>query len=143
MQNSSEVISWFKNIKNKNLHTVTVFDIQEFYPFITEQLLKDSILFAQTSAGISSNDIEIVFHCRKSLLYHDNQPWIKETVKVILILLWVVLMGQKYTNWQGYLCWTNYQKLSLKKRIVYIETMDCLYLRTTMAINLTKQEKKW
>ena len=36
-QNSSEVILWFKNIKNKNLHTFTVFDIQEFYPSITEQ----------------------------------------------------------------------------------------------------------
>ena len=31
-QNTSEVIKWFKNIKNKKLHKFTVFDIQEFYP---------------------------------------------------------------------------------------------------------------
>ena len=56
-QNSSEVIKWFKNIKNQNLHTFTVFDLQEFYPFIGEKLLKDAFLFAnsykliQTSVG--------------------------------------------------------------------------------------------
>ena len=46
-QNSSDVISWFKNIKNINLLTFTVFDLQVFYPSIMEQLLKDSILLTQ------------------------------------------------------------------------------------------------
>ena len=42
-QNSSEVIEWFKNIPNKKECTFTVFDIQEFYPSITEDLLKKAI----------------------------------------------------------------------------------------------------
>ena len=46
-QNSNEVIDWFKNIQNKNLCTFTVFDVQEFYPSITEKLLKDTLAFAQ------------------------------------------------------------------------------------------------
>ena len=42
-QNSSEVIEWFKNIPNKKECTFTVFEIQEFYPSITEDLLKKEI----------------------------------------------------------------------------------------------------
>ena len=72
-QNTSEVIKWFKNIKNKKLHKFTVFDIQEFYPSIGEKLLKDAVLFA----NINRKDIEVIFHCRRSLLFHNNKPWIK------------------------------------------------------------------
>ena len=73
-QNSSEVIKWFKNIKNKNLHTFTVFDIKEFYPSIGEKLLKDAALFVQTHTNISRKDIEVIFHCYGLLLFHDNEP---------------------------------------------------------------------
>ena len=34
--NSNEVIDWFKNIHQKSSHIFTVFDIQEFYPSVTE-----------------------------------------------------------------------------------------------------------
>ena len=77
-QNASEVIKWFQNIKNKKLHTLTVFDIQEFYPSIVEKFLKDAVLFAQTHANISRKDIEVIFHCLRSLLFHNNEPWIKK-----------------------------------------------------------------
>ena len=73
-QNTSEVIKWLQNIKNKKLHTLTVFDIQEFYPSIGEKLLKDAVLFA----NINRKDIEVIFHCRRSLLFHNNEPWIKK-----------------------------------------------------------------
>ena len=76
--NTSDVIKWFQNIKNKKLHTFTVFDIQEFCPSIREKLLKDAVLFAQTYANISRKDIEVIFHCRRSLLFHNNEPWIKK-----------------------------------------------------------------
>ena len=76
-QNSSESIEWFKNIHNKNAHTFTVFDIQEFYPSIKEDLLRDAVSFAQNCIDIHSNEIEVIFHSGKSLLYHNNKPWIK------------------------------------------------------------------
>ena len=72
--NLSLVIKWFKNIKNKNLHIFTMFDIQEFYPSISEKLLKDAVLFAQTHANTNRKDIEVIFHCCRSLLFHDNEP---------------------------------------------------------------------
>ena len=73
-QNTSEVIKLFQNMKNKKLHRFTVFDIQEFYPYIGEKLLKDAVLFAQTYTNISRKDIEVIFHCRRSLLFHNNEP---------------------------------------------------------------------
>ena len=77
-QNSSEVIDWFKNIQNKNLCTFTVFDVQEFYPSITEKLLKDTLAFAQRYVNIEPNELELIFHARRSLLYCKNTAWVKK-----------------------------------------------------------------
>ena len=52
-QNSAEVIKWFKNIKNKNFNTFTIFEIQELYPSIGGKLPKEAILFAQTHTDIN------------------------------------------------------------------------------------------
>ena len=45
-QNSSKITDWFKNIQQKSLSTFTVFDIREFYPSITEKLLRYALAFA-------------------------------------------------------------------------------------------------
>ena len=81
-QNPSEVIEWFKNIPNKKECTSTVFDIQEFYPSITEDLLKQAILFAQNSVSIPPNGLDVIFHSRKSLLYQNDNPWVKKNTSV-------------------------------------------------------------
>ena len=65
-QGSAEVIKWFKNIENKNLYTFTIFDIQQFYPSIIENLLKRAISFYQLHKEITPKDLEEVFHSRKS-----------------------------------------------------------------------------
>ena len=77
-QNSSQVIEWFKNIDDKSSYTFTTFDVKEFYPSITETLLRKAINFAKRHTDIESKDIEVIFHCRKSLLYHNKEPWIKK-----------------------------------------------------------------
>ena len=38
-RNAGTVIDWFKSIRNKHLCKFVVFDIREFYPSITENLL--------------------------------------------------------------------------------------------------------
>ena len=81
-QNSSEVIEWFKNIPNKKECTFTVFDIQEFYPSITEDLLKQALLFAQNSVSIPPKSLDVIFHSRKSLLYQNDNPWVKKNTSV-------------------------------------------------------------
>ena len=56
-------------------------DIQEFYPSITEDLLKQAILFAQNSVTISPKSIDVIFHSLKSLLYHNDDPKIIENIQ--------------------------------------------------------------
>ena len=74
----NQVIEWFKNIDGKSSCTFTTFDVKEFYPSITEPLLRKAINFAKRYTDINPGDIKVIFHCRKSLLYHNNVPWIKK-----------------------------------------------------------------
>ena len=77
-KNSSSVIDWFKNIPDKHLHTFTIFDIESFYPSIPEDLLSKAIHFAKKHTKISNQDINIIMHCRKSILLHNESAWAKK-----------------------------------------------------------------
>ena len=46
-RNTDTMIDWFKSIHNKHLCKFVVFDIREFYPSITENLLKKALTFAK------------------------------------------------------------------------------------------------
>ena len=72
------VIDWFLNIPDKQRCNFVVFDIEEFYPSISEKLLNDAMRFAKQHTQISEKDIEVISHCRKSLLFHDKDPWVKK-----------------------------------------------------------------
>ena len=53
------------------------FDIVEFYPSISEQLLDKSINYARSLSTIDDNVIAIIKHARKSL-FDKNNIWIKK-----------------------------------------------------------------
>lgn len=76
--NSSSVINWYSGIQNKHRYSFAVFDIENFYPSITEKLLTDSINFAKQFVHIPARDIEIIMHSRKSLLFNNGTAWIKK-----------------------------------------------------------------
>ena len=46
-RNKDTVIFWFKGIRNKHLCKFVVFGIKEFYPYITENLLKKALTFVK------------------------------------------------------------------------------------------------
>lgn len=77
-KNSTSVINWFSSIQDKHQHTFAVFDIENFYPSITEKLLTDAITFAKQHTSITDRDIDIIMHSRKSLLFDKNTAWIKK-----------------------------------------------------------------
>ena len=56
-------------------------DITEFYPSISEEILDNAILFAQQYIRILEKDFSIIKHCRKSLLYNNNEPWMKKNTE--------------------------------------------------------------
>lgn len=76
-KNTSAVIDWFSAIDEKNSHTFISFDVVEFYPSITEPLLKQAISFAKQFIHISQEDEDIIMHARRSLLFGDGKTWVK------------------------------------------------------------------
>ena len=48
------------------------FDIEEFYPSISKELLLKAIKYAKTLVNISDEDINTIMHSRKSLLFNST-----------------------------------------------------------------------
>ena len=78
-RNTSEVIDWFKAIPDKPRSRFVKFDIVNFYPSITEELLDKALEFASQYHAISESDISIIKHARKSLLFSKEGEWVKKT----------------------------------------------------------------
>ena len=55
----------------------TWFDIKDFYPSISETLLKEALNFAMTQTKITKKDIDIIMYAKKSLLFNEDHVWIK------------------------------------------------------------------
>ena len=70
-------------------------DIAGFYPTISEEILDNTILFAQKYIDIPEKHLRIIKHSRKSLLYDDNEPSKKKIQKAASTSPWAVLMVPK------------------------------------------------
>ena len=77
-KNSYSVIDWFKNIPGKEKCKFLVLDVVEYYPSITEKLLKDALDWASTIVEITEQQKKIIISANKSLLYKDNVPYKKK-----------------------------------------------------------------
>ena len=77
-RNAQGVISWFTGIKNKEKSSFTKFDIVDFYPSISKDLLTNDINFASTITSIGKKVIDTTMHSRKSLLFVNNEIWVKK-----------------------------------------------------------------
>ena len=53
-------------------------DIKDFYPSIQEELQNKGLRFAQEYIDITSKDMEIIYHARKSLLFDEKNTLIKK-----------------------------------------------------------------
>ena len=56
-----------------------MFDIKDFYPSISESLLKEALNFVKRHTEVKKEDVDIVMHARKSLLFNKEGTWIKRT----------------------------------------------------------------
>ena len=77
--NTDTVLKWFNNITDKSNFGFTQFDIKEFYSPITEKILHQTIKFAKQHANINKNNLPIINHCYKPLLFPDRKTWRKKT----------------------------------------------------------------
>ena len=93
-RNTNPVLKWFNNITDKSNCSFIQFDIKEFYPSITENILHQTFKFAKQHTNIDKNDLRIINHCRKSLLFSDNKTWKKKTTDSCFDVTIGILMEQ-------------------------------------------------
>ena len=75
--NTSNVTDLLQNITDKGIYIFIQFDIEEFYPSITKHLLLKAIEHAKLYTSITHQELDIILHARKSLLFSKNKPWEK------------------------------------------------------------------
>lgn len=78
-KNTSSVLEWFRNLDHKENLSFICFDVCDFYPSITEQLLAKALDFANTYRPISADEREIIFLSKQSLLFSNDCPWEKKS----------------------------------------------------------------
>ena len=77
-KNVYSVIEWFKNLEDKkNLHFI-IFDIVNYYPSITLELLQKALDWAGEFTDITDEEIEIILETKKSLLIRNGELWTKK-----------------------------------------------------------------
>ena len=74
-----EVIEWFKQIDKRKNTSFISFDVVEFYPSITNDLLDKALKFASQISAITPQEVDLIHHTKKSLLYTPESTWIKTT----------------------------------------------------------------
>ena len=75
MKNTSAVLSWFTHITNKSNYSFIAFDVVDFYPSISIDLLTAALNFASKYDNITDEEREIIIHAKKSYVYHLNEHW--------------------------------------------------------------------
>ena len=78
MRNTGSVIDWFKSIDKKENCKFLKFDIADFYPSISKDLLLKSLKFARRYTTISKEEEKIIFHAKKSFLFSKDGTWSKK-----------------------------------------------------------------
>ena len=76
-RNTKEALTWFNNIKDKERKEFIQCDIEDFYPSISEKLLKNSIKFAEKYIDISKTEKDTILHSRKTILVDREDNWKK------------------------------------------------------------------
>ena len=67
-----------EKVIRKDQCSFVVFDIESFYPSISEKLLDEAILFAKSHYNFTPDELEIVLHSKKTLLFWNHSTWVKK-----------------------------------------------------------------
>ena len=77
-KNVYSVIEWFKLLKNKKNLSFFVFDVVNYYPSITLELLTKALTWAKQFVDISDEEIDIIVETKKSILFMNGEFWTKK-----------------------------------------------------------------
>ena len=77
-KSTGNVIQWFENLAVRRNTTFIVFDIINYYPSISKDLLQQAIQFARKYTKITKEEEEIIFQAKETILIHNQLPWKKK-----------------------------------------------------------------
>ena len=82
-----EARDWFNGLEEKQEKTFLKFDVENFYPSISDVLLMAAFEWASTLVTVTEEEKEVVNATKIALLYMEGQPWTKRGCQ------WDVAMG--------------------------------------------------
>ena len=91
---SNDVINRFSQLRQKNKLSFFTFDIIDFYPSISDELLNKSMILAKKYTSIDDQEYETIMHSGKHQWKHVDQY----RRKFFSISQWVYSMEPKYVN---------------------------------------------
>ena len=71
-KSTPDVITWFKDIERKQTKRFIQLDVVNFYPSITEELLKNAIEWSRHFVDITSEEEETIIQTKDSILLNDE-----------------------------------------------------------------------
>lgn len=77
-KNTDQVIQWFNSLQDKQNLKFIKFDVESFYPSITEHLLNNTLDWAKSHHTFTKEEIDIILHARKSFLFSESNVWTKK-----------------------------------------------------------------
>ena len=96
-RNTQNVIEWFGNIEQKSRHSFISFDIVDFYPSISENLLDQALSWASSLAEISHEKFRTRIE-NHSFSTTENRG-LKIIIAICSTLPWAAMTGLKFVNW--------------------------------------------
>ena len=72
---TADVIKWFRKIEKKKSKKFIQIDVINFYPSISEELLKMAIEWAKQFIDISLDEEEIILKSKRAILFNEGLPW--------------------------------------------------------------------
>ena len=75
--NTQQVIEWFKGRQVQRRASFTTFDVETFYPSISEVLLNKVLDWAESIVNIPQHDRDIIMSACKNILLKDGISWVK------------------------------------------------------------------
>jgi len=70
-KSTNNTIEWFKAIQEKDKHAFITFDLCDFCPSISEEMLLNALDYASRFTTITQQDRHIIIHAKRSLLSVD------------------------------------------------------------------------
>ena len=74
-KSTREVLEWHHQFPGKHDGSFINFDIMEFYPSISEKLLRRAIEHARQQYAVDENEIDIIIHAKRTVTFREKEPW--------------------------------------------------------------------